>query len=494
MSHKRMVPLLWSIVIALGCLPSSVSAQRLHTAPIVITGKQIPNAARFPIATYRLFHTDANGTASPIPFQIDEINGDGDYVLDQGKDTTANSGNGIFDLQDELSFMGDDVGPLVEPKQWPTAPPNIIYEIKIAHPVANPMGPQVGAVYVGIFFNNPPGLSTKKYVVFNRAEALVHTSRYKYQFDPKNWLVAKSVQVAKSDKVPIEYEPVLDSTTFYMKGDMKYFITVEANHRSIDSELESWHSGPIRSIIRVSFYYRLLRLKIELGMYTEISFFSNAMYLPAIIYNPIDGHKSLNPGSGMYYGLAFRDNPRDYAIDTNMSIYDPSASPLLQNGRNFFNRVMRKSVDQKSSEGLYWISAQGQGRSMYMEITPSKELQKDGVAPALYREDKSAAEMKDRNNDDVLPLGKSPVNLGVYFDVTKFAEGEHIMGFRLFFENVVAPERLAVFKGLGEWQYDARRVATMKDLISPSPLPKAPVVPAQDSNKPADKNNNGVTP
>lgn len=437
-------------------------SQRLHTAPIVITGKQIPNAARFPIATYRLFRTDANGLAVSIPFQIDEINGDGDYVLDQGKDTTANTGNGIFDLQDELSFMGDDVGPAVEPKKWSSAAPNITYELKVAHPTANPMGPQVGAVYVGIYFSTPPALSTKKYVVFNRADALVHTSRYKYQFDPKNWLVAKSVEVAKSDTLPIEYEPVLDSTTFYMKGDLKYFITVEANHRSIDSELESWHSGPIRSIIRVSFYYRLLKLKIELGMYTEISFFSNAVYLPAVIYNPIDGHKSLNPGSSMYYGLAFRDNPKDYSIDTNMSFFDPSSSSLLRNSKSFLDKVMGKARDQKSSEGLYWVSAQGQGRSMYMEITPSKDLQKDGVAPMLYRENKSSQEMKDRHNDDILPLGKSPVNLGIYFDVTKFAEGEHVMGFRLFFENIVAPERLAVFKSLGEWQYDARRLILQK--------------------------------
>jgi hypothetical protein len=132
---------------------------------------------------------------------------------------------------------------------------------------------------------------------------------------------------------------------------------------------------------------------------------------------------------------------------------------------------MGKAPDQKSSEGLYWVSAQGQGRSMYMEITPSKDLQKDGVAPMLYRENKSSQEMKDRHNDDILPLGKSPVNLGIYFDVTKFAEGEHVMGFRLFFENIVAPERLAVFKSLGEWQYDARRMVMQKPEV---PEKKAP--------------------
>ena len=92
-----------------------------------------------------------------------------------------------------------------------------------------------------------------------------------------------------NNKEPYKYEKILDSTTFYLKGDLKYFITVEANHRSVESELEAWKTGPIRSIIRVSFHYTLLKLKLELGMFTEISFFSNSVSLPAIMYSPLDG-------------------------------------------------------------------------------------------------------------------------------------------------------------------------------------------------------------
>ncbi|MCX6118349.1 MAG: hypothetical protein NT027_12460 [Proteobacteria bacterium] len=431
----------------------------MHTAPIVIKGKSVSAIARYPNDKYRLFRTTPSGAAEAIPFQIDEINDDGDYVLDQGQDVTKNTGNGIFDVQDELSFMGDDVGPALEPTSWPSLKPNIVYEISVTFPGTNPMGPNLGAVYVGIYFGAIPELSPRNYVVFNRAQALVHTSRYKYQFDSRNWLVAKSVEVAKADTNPIEYEPVLDSTTFYMKGDLRYFITVEVNHRSIDSELEAWRSGPIRSLIRVSFFYKVLKLKIQLDMYTEISFFSNAVYLPAIIYNPIDGRKSLNPGSSMYYGLSLRENPQSFAVETNM---DPApidtSSQLLNSGRSFLNKFMGKTQDKKASQGLYWLSAQGKGKSIYLEITPSSALQQEGVAPTIYKEDVSAADMKNRSNDDVSPLGKSPVNLGVAFDITRFAEGEHVMGFRLFFENVVAPERLSVFKSLGDWRYSARRV------------------------------------
>lgn len=437
-------------------------SQRLHTAPIVVTGKQITAVVRYPLASYRLFRSSASGKADPIPFQLDEINEDGDYVLAQGSRVTADTGNGIFDTQDELSFMGDDVGPVVEPTIWPGQRPHIVYELRVRHPEANPMGPQMGAVYIGIYFGTAPAVSTKKYVVFNREEALVHTSRYRYQFDQKNWLVARKVEVAKGEGPGAVYEPVLETTTFYMKGDLKYFVTVEANHRSIESELEAWKTGPIRTIIRVSFHYNFLKLKLELGMYTEISFFSNAVNLPAIVYSPIDGRKSLNPGSGMYYGLALRDNPKDYVIETNMAGYTPESDStgkkILESGKSLLNKIMGDQPANARSSENYWVSMQGTDRSIFFEITPSPELRTAGLSPQLYREEKAAAELKGRDNDVVLPLGKSPVNVGIWFDATKIGDGEHMMGFRIFFENVTAPERLAVFKSLNEWKYEVRRL------------------------------------
>ncbi len=454
------------IFFILGFAQELLAQSKLHTAPVIIQGKKIAPVTRYPIESYRVYRTDSQGKALSIPFQIDEVNDDGDYVLDQGSAVLAASGNGLFDFQDELSLMGDDVGPLVAPTLWPEGRPNVVYEVKVSHPGTNPMGPNVGAVYVGVFFSSPPSFSSKKYVVFNRTDALVHTSRYKYQFDNRNWLVAKSIEIAKQEQNPSDYEKVLDSTTFYMKGDLKYFITLEVNHRSIDSSLEAWKSGPIRSLVRVSFFYRVLRLKVELNMYTEISFFSNAIYLPAIMYNPIDGRKSLNPGSGMYYGLALKDNPSQYAIDSNMNSYDPSSGGFIDAGKGLLSKVL-PGEDTNTKEKLYWISAQGLGRSIYLEISPSADLIKNGVAPTFYRENRAASEIVSRDNDKARPLGKSPVNLAVAFDATKFSEGEHIMGFRLFFENVMAPERLAVFKTLGDWQFQAKRQNAKVEVPAP---------------------------
>ncbi|MEY4631199.1 MAG: hypothetical protein RIQ81_1319 [Pseudomonadota bacterium] len=436
-------------------LPARAWAQTpgLHTAPVVIFGSQIRAATGRPLTTYRLYKSGSNGRAEPIPFQIDELNLDGDYVLDQGSAVTANSGNGLFDLQDELALMGDDIGPAAAPTDWGVNPPNEVFEIQFDYR-GMPMPPAAwapdrnkGAVYLAVFHRNPPAPASKTYVVFDRGTAEVKTSRYRYGFDQKNWLVSRKVEMRNpSPQAKPEFLPILDSTTFFMRADLKYFLTFEANHNSVSSELEAYKIGPVRSIIRITYYYTLLRLNFELGMYTEISFFSNAIFLPAILYNPIDGPKALNSGSGFYYGLALKDNPRDYKIETNMQPWQPSG--FLNFLKSPFERM----------QPMYWLSATGTDRMLYMEMTPSAQMNKLGAAPTFYREDRSGEEIKPRNNDRPNPLGRSPVNLGLNFDLTKFSEGDHLVGFKMYVDNLRDERRLESYKLMNRWGINAQRI------------------------------------
>lgn len=422
----------------------------IHTAPVVVSGLKIKSVTHYPVNMYRLFRTDeVTGKAVPIPYQIDEINEWGDFVLPDGGTVTANTGNGIFDFQDELCFMGDDVGPVKKPTSWDGGKPALLFEIKVAIKGGkNTAGDVEGAVYLGVYFQNPPKPSDKRYVSFNRDAAEVLTSRYRYQFDTKNWLVARKVEMLRKGTehaTQPDFIPLLDSTTFYMKADLKYFLTVEASHRSIDSMLEAFKVGPVRAIVRISFHYTFLKLNFELGMYTEVSFFSNAVYLPAILYNPLDGKKSLNSGSGFYYGMAMKENPRDFHIDTNMPPYKKSGLLDFLSGK-------------PTVESLYWITASGPDRMLYMEISPSQEMRNAGALPMLYKEDVPGSAIKSRNLDRPAELGESNVNMALYFDMTRFSEGEHVMAFRLFFENSNEEKKLAAFKGLGNWDITASRI------------------------------------
>ena len=66
--------------------------------------------------------------------------------------------------------------------------------------------------------------------------------------------------------------------------------------------------------------------------------------------------------------------------------------------------------------------------------------------------------MKKRSNNDPAELGKSPVNLALYFDLAKFTEGDHQLGFQLYFENEHDKEILNTFKTLRNWKFSVSRI------------------------------------
>jgi hypothetical protein len=418
----------------------------IHRAPIIIQAKKLKDIADYPLRNYRLFRLGVNGEAVPIPFQIDEINKIGDYVLNEGPTNNLKTADGIFSEMDELSFMGDDVGDVGTPKKWPeNRPPELLYELRLSPPIGREGDLKDGAIYIGVYMQNPPPTVDKKYVVFNMNAGEVTTSRYRYRFDKQNYLVVNGVDMkGKEGELPSPDVPLIDSSTFYAKCDMKYFLTVQVNHRSVNSRLEAFKSGPIRTIVRVTFFYNFLKLNFEVGMYTEVSFFSNSVILPAIIYNPLDGIKSLNKGSGFYYGFALKDSPRRYQFDTNMRPYEE----LVENQSSLLN-FLKKDVPVEKD---YWASLIGEDRMMYVMLKPSQSMLQDKNVPYYYVSDKDGAELKSRNNNEMKPLLESPVNLGLYFDLTRFREGEHFMSFQLFFENKKDYKVLEIFKTLDKWR------------------------------------------
>ena len=431
----------------------------IHRAPIIIPAKKLKDIADYPVKNYRLFRTDAHGVASPIPFQIDEVNKIGDYVMPDGPTPNIKTGDGVFSEADELSFMGDDVGNAVKPTSWPdNKVPENVYELKLTPPSGrDPVKDEVreGAVYIAVFNQNPPPISDQKYVVFSLASGEVVTSRYRYRFDKKNYLVVNGVEMSppvkdKATPAPSEV-PLIDSSTFYAKADLKYFLTVQVNHRSVNSKLEAYKAGPIRTIVRVTFFYTFLKLNFEVGMYTEVSFFSNSVILPAIIYNPLDGIKSLNKGSGFYYGFAMTDSPRKYQFDTNMRPYQD----LVDSEINLFS-FLKKDVPVEKD---YWASLIGEDRMMYIMLKPSATMLQDRNVPYYFVSDKSGPELKTRNNNLMKPILESPVNFGLYFDLTRFREGEHFMSFQLFFENKKDYKILDVFKNLDKWRARLSKVS-----------------------------------
>ena len=173
-------------------------------------------------------------------------------------------------------------------------------------------------------------------------------------------------------------------------------MTVSANHRSVNSQLEAYKVGPVRTIVRVNFLYSFLSLKFEVGMYTEVSFFSNSVILPAVIYNPIDGVRRLNEGSGFYYGFALNQSPEQYQVSTNMEKYGAGGSGLLS------------LLKAKKMNPLYWASLLAKDHMIYLEMRPSQQMLKDENIPTYYSSQNASSILKKtRQQQNLAARGKS---------------------------------------------------------------------------------------
>ncbi|MBF0443027.1 MAG: hypothetical protein HQK54_14055, partial [Oligoflexales bacterium] len=364
----------------------------VHSAPVIIPAFKIRGSNLYSISKYGLYATSPSGEAFPVPFQIDEINKMGDFVLDQGPSPNIATGNGIFDMYDELAFMGNDIGPSKPPEKWPFKKPDILYEIKFANH-SNP-GIEGGSVFLGVHLTSEPTKTNYKYVVFDKEKGNVTTSRYYYEFDTQNYLMTKKVDMIspKKDKEREVRTPIIDSSVFYLRADLKYFLTVRANHRSVNSQLDAYKSGPVRTIVRVNFYYVVLKLNFRAGMYTEVSFFSNSVILPAVIDNPINPKTTLNDGSGFYYGFVFRDNPLESDFTTNMKLYPPKM--------DLFEMFMASSTQPDRSR--FWLCMMDKSKMIYLELKLSKKMYDGKNYPFLYTQNLGGAALprySDQNSD-----------------------------------------------------------------------------------------------
>ena len=127
---------------------------------VVVMGSDLEENLNKPIPQMRLYALK-DGKMQPVPYQIDEITEDGDWVLthkspylsekDEAKSILLQDDPPeIMDENDQLAFMITDVGDRADPSAWPSG---WIYadEITLTDPLTN----EQGWIYL-LSFNNPP--------------------------------------------------------------------------------------------------------------------------------------------------------------------------------------------------------------------------------------------------------------------------------------------------------------------------------------------------
>ncbi|MCX5859728.1 MAG: hypothetical protein NT056_07510 [Proteobacteria bacterium] len=246
---------------------------------VVMRGEKLKHGLNNDIAKFSLF-ANIEGKFQPVPFQIDEMNPDGEWVLTQVPPEAKKSvkpdrddDDGNLDGNDELAFMVRDAGDRVSFNGLPAGVMSID-EITLRDPADNGKA----WVYLLSFRENPP-LSKKDYVEYKLPENQVVAKNYVLGFDPRMSIAPSLVSMFGSANI-IDRMKVRLSTK--IMG-----IPFGFDESNLVSELSLYKDGPIRVVRRVRSSIQFTRIFRTPSAAVENVYYDNTMVIPIRVKMPI---------------------------------------------------------------------------------------------------------------------------------------------------------------------------------------------------------------
>lgn len=347
---------------------------------VIINAKILKNNLKKDISNMGLF-AFRNGNISPIPFQIDEMNPEGEYVLtqippgdlaDEDLKPEQDVDNGLLDDNDQIVFMIKDSGDRISGKK--DLPPNATSVDEIT--LVDPLNKGKSWVYLCSFKGNPD-TSNIDYI--------------KYQF-PQNLLVSKNYVVGFDKEVPVfpgyltihGSENIVDRVKVRVNTKI-FFIPYSVDEEDLVSKISLYKDGPVRVIRRTSTAIRFMGifktpyLAIEMVAYDKIAMIPIRMNVP---FNIIDYKGVLS--ALLRAGVDFY-NVRGWKMKTNVHSKWVDLDGKMSNMEKMMN-----------GQDMNWFLLNGEGKAFLVRIImnrkPDGSYQDTPITPHLYYMDNDKLE------------------------------------------------------------------------------------------------------
>ncbi len=276
----------WGETVEVSLKKNTISRQFDH---IVVKGSDLKQNLNKHIPSMRLY-AFRNGKMQPIPYQIDEITADGDWVLPYkspylNKKQEAKSkliredSHLVMDENDELVFMITDIGDKADPDIWPESWSHAD-EIILTDPITNDQG------WVYLFsFCIPPERSPVDYVEYRLPE------------NKKDKIYTDMFTLGFSHEIPItqDYLDFKDGKNLLDRMKVRLFfrffrfIKFQRNENDMESLVWQYKDGPIRVIRMVRSSIRLIGNLQSPQVNSETLYYRNVVLVPfrlKILYMP----------------------------------------------------------------------------------------------------------------------------------------------------------------------------------------------------------------
>lgn len=245
----------------------------------------------------------------------------------------------------------------------------------------------------------------------SRSQRLVTAEKYKYRYQATNHLIFEELSLVQDNRGSPNLVLGTNSDQ-YLRVDIRNFFTLNFNSDDIKAIINTEGRGPLTLMGNLSFFLRILFFQIELELEPVVLFFKDSIYMPMVIYIPLNARKYLNPLSGLYYTFT---KGSDVILDQNNGLpkFDPG---IIKRGYRELAEVgisyCRKTMCHFNVQGKL-------GKTHFsLSLNIARSLVASGFFPLLITD---VHKLKQRLDLDI--SSSSTQRMGIYFETSGLTPG-----------------------------------------------------------------------
>lgn len=342
---------------------------------------------------------------SKVPLQIDEVNDEENYVLEGGLPFTSNTDDGFFDRNDELSVKAGSLGETFDPKKIPKEIRSAFAKFAKVDFCGERDG-YLGSLLIGELKSAGERPIVKS--LFDPATSAVETSKYRYVFRADQPMLIGDVMIKSKDGP----KKVFAGSSFVMPLIPKFFMlpSLYFGEKDFTSEIESWRSGPVRSIVAVGAKMRRFFGMLNLHLFSELVFYEDYFQIPTKIEFIFDPSTFLDRGSGLSYILKYPEGA-EWSLDSNLDGL-PSSGPM--------KGPLQKTAYDQSPTGVFSVKGHSPLGSFLANVRVDSKALKLAPPPYLAK----SPDFSDKDRRTSWPwLKRADGSLAVFIDISGVKRG-----------------------------------------------------------------------
>jgi hypothetical protein len=319
----------------------------LWAEPIVINGSMVSSLLGKPIKSLRVL--DVTGNA--IPFQIDEVTREQEYVCPNGEHPNPEEGNGVLDSADEIVFLWEDCV-----SGDTTGSSRNGYIVKL--------GMDKQKRFVWIIDDASVPINRKSYIDYNDGKRLLKTPWFYAQFAKDRFHFERA---GVADSGSGTYWDFTDELSIEIKMRALFgLVPIRYTEDNLICFVKRWKVGPIRLIRRGDFH-----LNLGLGFKGSRAYVNQVCY-PQVVKVPVTLHVPVRFGALFknafvemapvvktgISGLVYTDNNKfkcplngPGALDTVFAVTPWGRVLSVNDGRKGYGWVLQTTIPEQSLTG-----------------------------------------------------------------------------------------------------------------------------------------------